>query len=263
MLISEIWQKVEAYAPLRAAASWDRSGLQVASRRREAGALGVCLDPTPQSVARCLDQGAECILSHHPLSLDPGLPCRLDGYRETLRLLLGADVPLYAAHTSLDANPSGPSGWLARELGIGQARVLEETFRDESGAAYGFGQVGDLETAVSVGDIAATLAAHVDISFSRLCGPEPGLIRRLAYCTGSGSSLLEAAARSGAHLYITGDIRYHTALDAEICVLDVGHHSLEEEMMRRLGRTLQGDLPGCRVIFVPSVSPFYPLPGGA
>lgn len=90
--------------PLKKLLLWlpRRPGISRACRLRprdqEAAVLAVCLDPTPSSISKALELGAECILSHHPLLLKPVLPARLDAYHEVLRLLLTADVPLYAAH---------------------------------------------------------------------------------------------------------------------------------------------------------------------
>lgn len=113
MHIAEIISTIEQMAPLQGAASWDASGLQVAAHRTDATRLAVCLDPSPASIAAALELGAQCILSHHPLALKPSLPNRIDHYHDVLRLLLGNDVPLYAAHTSLDVNSDGPVSWLA------------------------------------------------------------------------------------------------------------------------------------------------------
>ena len=96
-----------------------------------------------------------------------------------------------------------------------------------------------------------------------ICGTPPALVRRVSYCTGSGSSMWPAAAALGADVHITGDVKYHTALDADICMIDVGHHSLEEEMMRRMALLLAGELPGTDVFFVPSASPLRPLADAA
>ena len=257
MQLTEIITAIEKIAPLKNAAPWDVSGLQVAARRDTVQTLAVCLDPTPQSVARALELGAQCILSHHPLALKPELPNRLDAYHKALRLLFQADVPLYAAHTSLDANPQGPAGWLARELEFTHQEVLEPVGQPHDKALpQGFGLAGDLPAAQTVGQILERLKRFVDIRPATLSGPDPGAVSRLAYCTGSGSSLLEAARHAGAQLFITGDVKYHTALAAEIGLLDVGHHSLEEEMMRRMSLALQSELADVRVVFVPSVSPF-------
>ena len=261
MQLIEIFSAIEKIAPLHAAAPWDISGLQVAAHRSEADMLAVCLDPTPSSVRQALERGAQCILSHHPLALHPALPRRLDAYHEVLRLLFAADVPLYAAHTSLDVNADGPAGWLARELELSNLAVLEATAPplDAAPLPLGFGLAGDLPASLSLAGITSALARHIDLSTATVCGPMPESISRLAYCTGSGSSLLREARAAGAQLFITGDVKYHTALEAEICLLDVGHHSLEEEMMRRMSGLLAQRLSGLNVVFVPSVSPLRPV----
>ena len=65
----------------------------------------MCLDPTPESIRIALSGGAEMILAHHPLTMEGRFTDRLDSYHEVLSLLFRANVPLYSAHTSLDANP--------------------------------------------------------------------------------------------------------------------------------------------------------------
>ena len=227
MHIAEIISIIEQMAPLQGAASWDVSGLQVAAHRTDATRLAVCLDPSPASVSAALELGAQCILSHHPLALKPSLPNRIDHYHEVLRLLLTNDVPLYAAHTSLDVNSDGPVSWLARELHLDNLAVLEPTGPGTGVLPHGFGLAGDLAEPVDLRQLAGMLAAHIDLSTATVSGPCPESIRRVAYCTGSGSSLLEEARAAGADIFITGDVKYHTALDTQLCLFDVGHHSLE------------------------------------
>jgi len=257
MQLYEIIEAIEEIAPLAAAADWDASGLQVAARRQTAACLAVCLDPTPASVLAALKRGAHMVLSHHPLLLKAVLPNRVDDYHEVLRLLFQADVPLYAAHTSLDVNAQGPAGWLADALRLRNRSVLEPTRGPEGAPApLGFGLVGDLPEPMTVEQVAGLIARHAPLASATASGPEPRFVTRVGYCTGSGSSLLGAAADAGAQLFITGDVKYHTALAAEICLLDVGHHSLEEEMMQRMSLLLQQRLRGVEVFFVPSASPF-------
>lgn len=251
MELSAVIAAIEQTAPLSGAASWDKSGLQVASYRTDINRLAVALDPVPATVRAALDQGADMVLTHHPLSLAPSLPNRLDNYHETLSLLMRADVPLYSCHTSLDVQPDGPVGWLARELGLYRPDFLEQT-----GEACGFGLAGDLAKPLTLDELLDHLAARIDLSTATLTGTAPSIIRRVAYCTGSGGSLLAEAEASGADIYITGDIKYHTALDSRMLLLDVGHHSLEEEMMREMQALLARRLAGVETFFVPSASPF-------
>lgn len=235
--------------------------MQVASRRKTVSKLAVCLDPTPASVGKALQEGAECILSHHPLALKPALPRVLDGYHEVLRLLLCNDAALYAAHTSLDVNAEGPAGWLAAELGLQGLKTLEAVPGAQTNGTLppGYGLVGDLPQALPLSALLQRLAPWVNLRLANLSGPAVQEVRRVAYCTGSGSSLLAAARTAGAELFITGDVKYHTALDADIALLDVGHHSLEEEMMRRMAVLLQGRLPELEIVFVASASPMRPV----
>ncbi|GAB1410306.1 Nif3-like dinuclear metal center hexameric protein [Desulfovibrionales bacterium] len=121
---------LERTAPLHLAASWDKSGVQIASRRAEVRTLCVALDPTEETVRRAVDAGADFLLCHHPLTLQPDLPRRVDAYYRVLRLCLSQDLWLYSAHTSLDANPHGPVNWLADLLGLVNRQVLAVTHRE-------------------------------------------------------------------------------------------------------------------------------------
>lgn len=256
MLFCELVKKIEEIAPVRNAATWDKSGIQVASSKSDIQTLAVCLDPSPASVTKALAKGADCILSHHPLTLSPDLPSRLDDYHEVLRLLLGKDVALYAAHTSLDTNPCGPVGWLAESLQLSGVQVLESLSYGGEVSSFGYGLVGDLPVALTMNDFLSLLKRFVNLEMATLCGETPRTVSRVAYCTGSGASLYRHALAASADVYITGDVKYHSALVATRAILDVGHHVLEEEMMRRLALLLQQSNLGIKIVFVPSSSPF-------
>lgn len=265
---------IERTAPLSIAASWDHSGVQVASRRGDIRRLAVCLDPSPSSIRAALSWGAEMVLAHHPLILEGRFTDRLDSYHDVLSQLFRADVPLYSAHTSLDANPAGPVSWLADELRLrrigasgGPAlqnamplSVLEETGSMPDGSyACGFGYIGDCPADLTPCDLKSILDQWLIGSCPRLSGTLPEHIRRIAVCPGSGSSLAGEAAALGADLLITGDVKYHSALEFPLPVLDVGHFSLEEEMMRRFALQLKVNVSDVAVQFVPAQDPLAPF----
>jgi dinuclear metal center YbgI/SA1388 family protein len=258
MKVLDIITTIEKTAPLAAAAAWDASGVQVASRLESAFAVAVMLDPTPGSIRAALDAGADFILSHHPLSMKPRFPDKADSYLDILGLLFKKDAWLYSAHTSLDGNPEGPVRWLARELALENARLLET--EDRAGAdvdSYGFGFVGDLPLALPYDEFCARLRQLAGVSAWNACGAVPETVRRVACCPGSGSDLIGLAAKNGADVFITGDVKYHAALDASGLlprILDVGHFSLEEEMMRRFAAQLDKEL-SVPVVFYPAQDP--------
>jgi putative NIF3 family GTP cyclohydrolase 1 type 2 len=110
---------------------------------------------------------------------------------------------------------------------------------------FGFGFTGLLPEPLPYADFSAKLAACLGKKEWQACGPRPNIISRVACCPGAGGSLTQGALRSGADVFITGDIKYHTAFDARenaLRILDVGHFVLEEEMMRRFADQLAGEL---------------------
>ena len=140
--------------------------------------------------------------------------------------------------------------------------VLEQTGTMERGGgsyACGFGVVGDCAVDMTPEDLKKMLALWLVGSCPRLAGVLPERIRRIAICPGSGSSLAPESAACGADLLITGDLKYHTALDLPLPVLDVGHFSLEEEMMRRFALQLKENVSDVAVQFVPAQDPLAPF----
>ncbi|MBR2169415.1 MAG: Nif3-like dinuclear metal center hexameric protein, partial [Alistipes sp.] len=62
--------------------------------------------------------------------------------------------------------------------------------------------------------------------------PLEGKIERVAMCGGSGGSLIGAAMKSGAQLYISGDISYHNFFTQPgFMIMDIGHYESEIEIV--------------------------------
>ncbi|MDR3073928.1 MAG: Nif3-like dinuclear metal center hexameric protein [Deltaproteobacteria bacterium] len=269
MKLTDIISIIEKTAPPAIAAPWDDSGMQVAARRATVSHLALMLDPTPQSVEKALALGADCLLAHHPLSIKPRLPKTLDDFHAVLRLLFTHDVPLYSAHTSLDANLHGPAAWLAEAFGLTERRALEAAAghpanqpanqlanQPDGEPHYGFGIVGLLPEPLPYAVFADRLAALLGKSSWRASGPKPATVVRMAYCPGAGESLVRKAAALGADVHITGDVKYHTALEAPIRMLDVGHFILEETMMLAFAGILRAACAPVPVTFVEAADPF-------
>ena len=268
----EIISTIEKIAPLAFAAAWDISGVQVASRLEQITTVAVMLDPVLPALQKAADDGANFILTHHPLSMKPRFPNAVDDYTDILALLFRKGAWLYSAHTSLDANPAGPVRWLAKELGLVQVRLLEPVAEapspgrpctdncyqeDAPLSGHGFGFIGDLPEALTYDAFCSKLREYLHLPHWSACGSTPKTVRRVACCPGSGSDLVPLARHAGADVLLTGDVRYHAALDASGLlprILDVGHFSLEEEMMRRFAAQLGKEL-SVPVTFYPAQDP--------
>lgn len=257
MNIHDFLNRVRELAPERLASPWDNSGVQVAGPERTVSKAAVSLEPGPEALAKALDWGAEVVVTHHPLYLKPEAPNTPSRYLDALRLLLCSETWLYSAHTSLDSRPGGPARWLGEALGLRDRAVLEPQADPEAG----FGELGDLPRVLSVEAFLKKLQPLVGGAALTLCGPEPRRIRRVAYCPGSGSSLAALAFGRGADVLVTGDVKYHAALEVSGLVVDVGHFALEEEMMRRFAAELARAAEGVSVRFFEGRDPFRRVPG--
>lgn len=241
MQVSDIIAVIEGTAPLDGQAEWDNCGVQVARKAGDVAKLAVALDPRPEVIRQAVDWGADMILTHHPLFFQPK-KMDVDGpYLDILRTLLASNCLLYAAHTSLDSALNGPVSNLADGLGLRDRRPVQPLPNDEN---KGFGLVGTLPQAMSGEAFLDLLAQSVRRDFWTLIGETPKTVHAVAYCKGSGGSLLAKAKAAGADVYITGDMKYHLALealDAGLFIIDVGHFQLEEDMMRRFADALHNE----------------------
>lgn len=97
------------------------------------------------------------------------------------------------------------------------------------GKQLGFGLLGLLNPPLKMEDILKRCAERLGTAGLKYWLPAGGdtlAFRRVAVGSGSGGSLVEPAARKGAELLITGDIRYHDLLAASsygMALIDAGH----------------------------------------
>ena len=84
--LPEVTAALEAIAPLRLAAGWDSVGLLVAPRWSDIARVLTCLTLTPEVAAEAVREGANLVVTHHPLPFRPIL--RLTPETGTGRVLL-------------------------------------------------------------------------------------------------------------------------------------------------------------------------------
>jgi len=143
----------------------------------------------------------------------------------------------------------------AVEADLNMRPVYLASLPEGTPAMLGFGCIGTLPEAMTFERFRDRLAQIIERDYWITSGQIPGTIATVAYCTGSGAGMADAAFRMGADVFITGDVKYHAALDSIGCLMDVGHFCLEEEMMRRFALHLGSALPGVDIYFLPAQDP--------
>ena len=95
----------------------------------------------------------------------------------------------------------------------------------------GIGLFGQIEQKTNLGEYSSFVKTKLKAKYVRLIASHNRIIKKVALCTGGGSSLLEKVSQLGVDLFITGDISYHHALHAKelgINVLEVEHFDTEK-----------------------------------
>lgn len=101
---------------------------------------------------------------------------------------------------------------------------------DNSWSDLGYGAVGDLREPVRLGDFIAHVARQLGSDAVRYSRADlDRVVKRVSVCGGSGAEFIQAAAATGADVYVTGDAKYHGFQDTPggIVLVDVGHGESE------------------------------------
>ena len=94
----------------------------------------------------------------------------------------------------------------------------------------GMGMVGELEDEMETLDFLKFLKEKFNVSSIRHSALSKKIIKKIAVLGGAGSFAIENAKNSGAHIYITADLKYHDFYKAEnqIILVDIGHYESEQ-----------------------------------
>ncbi|MBM3273516.1 MAG: Nif3-like dinuclear metal center hexameric protein, partial [Candidatus Sericytochromatia bacterium] len=122
-----------------------------------------------------------------------------------------------------------------------------DVYKLESGGdTWGLGLYGDLPEPRKISEIADRVRTALTPRSLRLVGDAARTVKRVAICSGSGGDLCHRAADRGVELFLTGEVRYHTALEArdrDLAILEVGHQASEEPVVDFLVGYLRERLP--------------------
>lgn len=105
---------------------------------------------------------------------------------------------------------------------------------ENGGDPFGIGLWGELPEPMTIKAVAERVQGAINPRSLRLVGDADRLVRRVGVCSGSGGDLADAALAQGVELFITGEVRYHTALEAEaqgLAMLEAGHQATEQPVV--------------------------------
>jgi len=191
------------------------------------------------------------LVTHHPLIFRPLRSVDVnDPLGKSIQMAVEHRLAVFAAHTNLDRTPGGLNDLLAERIGL---KHVAPPRGEEDRAAWG--RIGDLPRRTALASLARRLKKAFGVRMVRIAGPPQLAATRVFVCSGSGGGLVGEFLRSDAQVYISGDLRYHDALQiaqAGRGLIDIGHFASERIVVDALQARLSAALRdiGARVAVV-------------
>ncbi len=258
MKCKEIIEIIEKRYPLDAAESWDNPGLIAGDDEDDISKIMVALDATDETIDQAVKEKAQLLITHHPMIFGKIRQVNnktLEGRR--LLKLIKNGISCYAMHTNFDVKSMADIN--EAQIGLNDTEVLYPTAQNDN-VPEGIGRVGWLEKPMKYDELAMHVKRAMHTESVRCYGNTDRLIKRAAVSGGSGKSMIQAALDKHAEVLITGDIDYHTGIDAcanGLLIIDAGHFGTEHVFKSFMTKWLKEVIPGCDVIEACQNEPFF------
>lgn len=215
MNINNILNLIENFASLELQESWDNSGYQIYFGDRDVKKILLCLSVTQNIINQAAEKGYDFIIAHHPLFFVP--------------LSFNKNIPIYSAHTNLDKVDGGTTDTLIKILGFNKAQKFSDFLRFVL-----------LEKEMSLDDFVNLIKEKLNIKTLRVINNlNRQTISKIAFCAGSGMDFLDKVQENKADVFVTGDVKYHNALESNVIIIDVGHFESELPILTTIKNLLE------------------------
>jgi len=237
MKISEIYKQLNELSPFEFQESWDNSGLLIGDFSEEVKRVVLSID-VDEALIESL-QSETLLITHHPIIFGGLKQLEFNKYpANLLQKMIQKNISNIAMHTNFDQTHLNE--YVAKEI-LGYKIIKKEGF-----VAY-----------LEINEDFATFANKVSSAFGLLhvrCVKCKDFIKTAALTTGSGCSLLRSIE---ADCFLTGDVKYHDAMEAKsihLSLIDIGHYESERFFSQILAKHLKN--LGLEVIISSSENPF-------
>lgn len=194
----EIVKRIEEFAPLETQEKWDSSGWIVDKEGSDVNRVMFALTVTDDVLNQAIKKQCDMIISHHPLFTVP---------------IEYSQINIYCAHTNLDKAIGGTTDLILKKLGFKPSYVGE------------FVRVVTFDTPMSVEYLKLKLLP-IAPRLRYVNNTNIKTISKVGFCAGSGSEFIS---ETECDAFVTGDVKFHTAIESKKVIFDIGH--FESEIM--------------------------------
>ncbi|MDF1742990.1 MAG: Nif3-like dinuclear metal center hexameric protein [Gimesia sp.] len=252
--VAEIQDYLVNLAPPDLAESWDNVGLLTGDPARKVDQILTCLTLTPDVAAEAISEGANLIISHHPILFRPVQQITSASVEGKMLLdLIQAKISVYCPHTSYDSAARGINWQLANLLGLEEIGVLRPVSAQGEQAVdpdRGAGRFGTLPAEFTLAQLNQLIKQALKITALQFVGEPDFRIRRLGIACGAAAEFLDDAHRHGCQALLTGEARFHACLEARALGMGLilpGHYATERPAMEQMARLLYKQFPTLKI----------------
>jgi len=237
MKLKDVYEFLDSIAPFSTQADFDNAGFLVGDREAEFTGGVVALDVTSGAIEKAKEQGANLIVSHHPVIFDPIRDVTADSL---VYKLISSGISVISAHTNLDRAEGGINDILCELLELQNVKgVLPD------GEVYE-ARVGELETELTPDEFGNLMTeCFPEVGIKYVCGSKN--IKKVGVCSGAGGSLLGGMIAEGVDAFVTADVKHNVFLEAAeagVSLYDCGHYSTEDIIVAPLTKLLNQKFGG-------------------
>lgn len=245
--VKDISEFIDSFAPYESKCEWDNCGILVGDKQKEVKKIGFCLDLTVETLKDACLNGADMIITHHPV-IFKAQKTFLKGNMAFEAVLNG--IAVLSAHTCFDCADGGVNDILCEILDIKNQMGVPSD--DCSVPMARIGEVekqNSLDFAKKVSEKLGTVCRVAD------CNNE---INKVAVCGGAGADFIDDALKMGADAYVTGDMSHHNFLEAKekgITVIAAGHFETENPSMAVLMKKVKDNFSDIETVLLKQSNP--------
>jgi len=237
MKISEIYTYLDNLSSFELQETWDNSGLLVGDFSQDISKIALSID-VDEALINSLDENT-LLITHHPIIFGGLKQLEFSKYPANLiQKMIRKNISNIAMHTNFDQTHL--NDYVATEV-LGLQIVKKDGF-----VAY-------LEVDEDFESFAARVSTAFGLPHTR-CVKSMNWVKTVALTTGSGCSLMRSIK---ADCFLTGDVKYHDAMEAKsinLSLIDIGHYESEQYFAQILQKHLKN--LGLEVIIASSQNPF-------
>ena len=237
MKILDIYKFLDNLSPFELQESWDNSGLLIGDFENDVKKVVLSID-VDEGLIDSLENDT-LLITHHPIIFGGLKQLEFSKYPANLiQKMIQKNISNIAMHTNFDQTHLNE--YVATKV-LGYKIVQKDGF-----VAY-------LDVNENFDEFSKKVSCAFGLSHAK-CVKCSDKVKRVALTTGSGASLMKSIE---ADCFLTGDIKYHDAMEAKsinLSMIDIGHYE-SECFFAEILKTHLINL-GLEVIISPSENPF-------